>query len=136
MSRPHATESKRCLFVLLCWVILGVSGCETESPTLLDASILQDTTNANGPYRVMAQVIGDPETTVVELRYQKEGQAEVIEPMEPYDGLVWFADIPGQPAGSRILYFIAVAHVDDLENPQTLPEAAPNSRYAFRILSP
>jgi hypothetical protein len=84
----------------------------------------------------MAQVIGDPETTVVELRYQVVGQQEAIVPMEPYDGLVWYADIPGQPTGSRILYFIAVAHVDDLEKPQVLPEAAPNSQYSFRIVAP
>ena len=136
MNRPDNPWIHQFVFATLVVTLVLLSGCETESPTLLEASILQDTSDTTGPYQVMAQVIGDPETTVVELRYHREGDTEVTVSMEHYDGLVWAANIPGQPTGSRILYFVAVADVDELENPQTLPEAAPTSQYAFRIVSP
>ncbi len=117
-------------------VFVGLSACEAREPALLNATQLLNTTNTVGPYQVMAEVVGDPEHTVVELWYHPEGKEWTTIPFTHLDGWNWIAEIEGQPANTRVFYFVAAADIENLDEPEKLPEEAPTVKYSFRVVAP
>ena len=117
-------------------IVFGLSACETREPALLNATVLLNTTNTVGPYQITAEVIGDPEHTVVELWYHPEGKEWTTIPFTHLDGWNWVAEIEGQPANTRVFYFVAAADIENLDDPEKLPEEAPTVKYSFRVIAP
>tara|TARA_R110002096_G_scaffold143328_1_gene299131 strand:+ start:100172 stop:100570 length:399 start_codon:yes stop_codon:yes gene_type:complete len=103
-------------FVLLCLPLSGCADPYFESTTDLGSSA--DTT---GPYRVQTVVVGTHTSDTVELLYNptdSEPRRYIPLPMEALDedgraGELFVANIPGQPGGTSIRYFVRVLRDDE-----------------------
>ena len=90
---------------------------------------LANTADTAGPYTVTIQLDSDV-PPAADLHWRAGNGAYTTVPMTRQDAGVYSAAIPGQPAGSRISYYI-VASVD--EQTITEPRNAPTDTHTFRI---
>jgi len=116
---------------------LSIAACaENAPPEILDVTRLENTTDATGPYGVYATVVDDRSVKIVELRYRVDNEPEVILTMTNDTGNVYYDEIPGQAAGSRIFYFVAAS--DGEQSNDKIPTVPPldEQPYYFDIFPP
>ena len=85
-------------------------------PTIDSTSVLTETEDTIGPYRVHSVILGALPTDQVEVFYNTLDNLPehyIPRPMNPIDadgraGEVFLGQLPGQPAGTAIRYYIAV----------------------------
>lgn len=84
---------------------LNVNDALSTSP-LIHTRRLDDTTNEQGPYVVLADAVDDSRVEAVTLTYQVDSQAPVTVDMTPQGNDRYLAEIPGQSLGSNITYSV------------------------------
>jgi hypothetical protein len=113
-------------------VALLAVGC-TQAPPFIEATtVLTSTSDTTGPYVVHSVVVGvDGES--VELSYLADERARFIPVLmvAADDEERFRGEIPGQPSGTEISYYVAV--VRDGERIAADPETAGAQPYVFRI---
>jgi hypothetical protein len=112
--------------------LLLLSGCgETDLLSIRDTTLIGDTANVAGPYVIETFATDDSAVKRVKLHYAVNGAtASVLEMGEVTEGRSR-AEIPGQPIGSRVTYFVDAK--DDEGNLVNDPPAAPGRQYAFSV---
>lgn len=95
---------------------------------------LTDTENITGPY-TLGMTITDRQgldETSAKAWYRTDGGPWQDVPIWPTGGgpLTYFAEIPGQPDGTQIDYYLAASSVDGIST--TLPARAPDTFFSFR----
>jgi len=111
---------------------MGLAACELSAPFIESTTRLESTSDTTGPYVVHSVIIGvDGEH--VDLDYLIDDERRFIPvPMTAVDGEEQFrGEIPGQPSGSVISYYVAV--VRDGVRVASDPEAAGAGPYVFTI---
>ncbi len=111
-------------------------------PFIESVSQLDDTTDTGGPYTVWAVAVGVQSDDRVELFYNAiDPAADPFIPllMEPadadegaYEGELFAAGIPGQPAGSAIRYYVAITR--DGERVAADPVGADVRPFVFAVV--
>jgi len=120
------------LMCALATVALPLLAC-TPAPPLIEATTrLGATSDTAGPYVVHSVVIG-VDGEAVELNYSVDDARRFIPvPMLAADDEESFrGEIPGQPAGSVISYYVAVLR--DGEQVASDPDAAGAGPYVFAV---
>ena len=105
--------------------LLALSGCgETDLLSIRDTTLIGDTANVAGPYVIETFATDDSAVKRVKLHYAVNGAtSSALEMLEVTDGH-YRAEIPGQPIGSRVTYFVDAK--DDEGNRVNDPAAAPS----------
>lgn len=76
---------------------------------------LDNTEDESGPYAVDADIVDDTSIASATLTYQVSGQPAVTNAMTPSGNDHYRAEIPGQPLGSTITYFVKASDSDGHE---------------------
>lgn len=110
-----------------------LAGACTAPPVIESTTRLQATTDTVGPYKVQSIVVGITDQ-VVELRYRPGDGAPFIPLVMTADdsGERFRAAIPGNPAGTRIGYYVAV--LEDGARIAADPDGAAARPHTFTIL--
>lgn len=99
--------------VLAALCLIGCAGCVDPEPVIEAVSVLGDTADEVGPYQIDAIVTG-AEDVRVELAYAFDDTRVVFSRrMTRFEDDHYVATISGQPAGTRIFYFVRVMDGDD-----------------------
>jgi subtilisin family serine protease len=85
---------------------LNATGALATAPRVAFVTRLEDTADTAGPYRVRAEAIDDGGMAGVELHYTVDGGAVTAASMQTAGGFAYTAEIPGQPTGSTVAYFV------------------------------
>ncbi len=96
--------------------VLIVLGSACADPTIDSTTVLAESNDTIGPYRVHSVILGTHPTDKVEVFFNaldNEPAHFIPGPMNPIDddgrsGEVYLGQIPGQPAGTSIRYYVAV----------------------------
>ena len=92
------------------------------------------TTDTTGPYEIMTTVQEYSGLAELELRYNAGGAGWVAVPFVNQGGNLYRAEIPGQPEGTQIHYYLYGK--DIVDNEATDPVDAPSTCYYFWVLAP
>lgn len=100
-------------------LLVGLVAC--ADPYIESTTVLESSSDTTGPYRVSSVVIGTYESDTVDLVYNptdNDPRRYIPLRMEALDedgraGELFVADIPGQPAGTTIRYYIRVIRDDE-----------------------
>ncbi len=108
-AQRHRELSAAAVIGLLCLAI----GCAGDVSPVVEVAPLADTRDPLGPYTVTARVLEHRGLERVRLYYRADdaSRAEIISMDELMDGR-FEAAIPGQPAGTRIHWFVEAEDVD------------------------
>jgi len=130
-ARIVTSASARCLCALVVCG-LAMAACADDPPLIVDTTLVGDTRNNQGPYEVASVVRDDGKIDRVELHYatSRDGTDTVL-PMDPRRGQVYHAGIPGQPADTRVDYWVLA--VDNDGNTSTDPPNAPLATFSFVV---
>jgi len=79
---------------------------DTQKPAVTDVTVLQSTQDETGPYAVYARVSDNDELFIVELAYTINSGPLTPVPMAYQGGGIFRGEIPGQPSGTSITYFV------------------------------
>lgn len=94
----------------LCLAAFALLGCGDAGPTILSVTELHNTTSELGPYGVWATIVDDHEVKRVELHWRVgAGGEEPAVVMTALGDDVWYGELPGQPVGSKIEWYVAVS---------------------------
>ncbi|MEO1484000.1 MAG: hypothetical protein AAFU77_17955 [Myxococcota bacterium] len=115
----------RVIFAALVCVLVG---CGADDPSILIVSAPVDTSDTQGPYIV--EVIPNAPDGVFELRLELSflDTPELFE--EPETGETWRGSIPGQPAGTRVEWFVEL-----VESGGSIVREPQDGTLSFTILS-
>jgi hypothetical protein len=118
--------------IALVCAVLAHAGCDEAAPIIESTTVLDDTTDTNGPYLVETVVIG-ADGDAVELDYVVDDDVEFIPvAMQLVPGTdLWVGEIPGRQVGSRISYYVEVLR--DGERAAVDPKGAGAAPYEFRV---
>lgn len=116
----------------------GALHCITHSlgvsePLLITHQSLEDTYNTTNPYQVVASIqhqSGIANATVM-YRVQPSPNFQAAPMTQVFGGTEWVGDIPAQPSGSKIEYFIS-ANANSGKS-QVRPITAPTGFYDFEV---
>jgi hypothetical protein len=126
---------RKCALALspLVGVLIFAACISNEAPRILDTSVLSDTYDTNGPYRISTVVLDDRKVKEVLLYYRTYGQLEyIVAPMKEVNSNLFIGEIPGQPGGTTVTYFIGAK---DSKNKESFdPIYAPIDTYGFTVL--
>jgi hypothetical protein len=88
---------------------LNVAAALTPDPKVAFVTRLDATPGDTAPYEVAAEALGD--TTIVDVRldYRVQDGEPTSVPMQPDGPNAWRAEIPAQPTGVQLAYFVEVA---------------------------
>ena len=114
---------------------LTCAACTEAAPTIESTQRLGATSDIVGPYAVHSVITDILDGDVVELRYaiNDETAFTAIEMIEDGDNPERFrAEIPGQPAGSAIGYYVTI--IRDGERVADDPLAGAAGPYRFEVL--
>ncbi len=100
--------------ILASLALLFVSGCGKLKTEIVHTAYLRNTEDNVGPYRVLALVVSDSQPLNVFVVYSTDNwkKAHKVK-MEKISEDIYAGEIPGQPAGTTIKYFILVDDVDN-----------------------
>jgi hypothetical protein len=103
-------------------------------PAFSGTTAYTNTTNTQGPYEITTNVVEYSGIDELSLHYIVNGTGWVTEPLEAQGGGVYRAEIPGQPEGSMISYYL---YGRDVATNVTMdPPAGPAGAYTFWVLAP
>jgi len=112
---------------------LDFSLIDIAPPLFSETTVLPNTGDTIGPYRVTARVTEHSPLAELILRY--EAGAEWVDvPMTALGDDLYAGDIPGQPHGTRVRYYLVGE--DAGGNAATDPAGAPTGAYLFWVLQP
>lgn len=120
---------------------LAAAACDGETPRILSVTILGDTRDTAGPYAVQAVIRGVEGDGTVRVVYSANGGTTLV-PLEAetHGGRddLFTAGIPGQPAGTMILYYVAVERGGRpvASHPPATGDAGADYYLSFRVLPP
>jgi hypothetical protein len=125
-------------------LLLLLSACAREEPTILSVTFPTDTRSTQGPYaiHVIARgVTGDDE---IVARYSTLGTLKSFLPAKAKhradDADLYVAGIPGQPAGSTVYFYVALLRDGDVlaTDPANAPVTTTEGTevYSFGVLTP
>ncbi len=105
-----------------------------KPPRITNTTRFSDTDNTRGPYLIQAKITDDTGLAQTELGFSTDAlQSFTFMPMNPI-GQDWFqGQIPGQPKGSTVHYFIRAT--DQTGKVSTDPSDAPGTTYTFNIVT-
>ncbi|UCE04118.1 MAG: S8 family serine peptidase, partial [Candidatus Latescibacterota bacterium] len=104
---------------------LNAAGALATAPRVAFVTRWSDTGDSNGPYGVRAEATDDGGVAAVALHYSVGGGATQVVAMQSIGGFAHSGEIPGQPLGSTLRYFVQVT--DDDGN------VAQSRSFSFRI---
>ncbi len=109
---------------------LNVFKALSTKPIIARTTRLENTLDEAGPYAVEADILDDSESTIKTafLTYQVTGQSAVKVDMATSGNDHYKAEIPGQPLGSTIVYYVSAT--DDADN------LTKDSNHTFSIAEP
>ena len=117
---------------------LNVAGALNRVPPIITHTPLVNSTNAAAPYRVEATVVPNallpPDR--LQLRWNKTGSPAifVIAQLTDAGNDVYYADIPAQPVGTEVFYYLNAQTAGGLVS--THPEGAPAALHSFAVVNP
>ncbi len=117
---------------LLLTAVLLLAGC--DSATRIHAvTLLADTQDAVGPYRVLAEIVDPDGVGAAYLHYIPGETQEAVARMEEVRAGIFEGAIPGQPPFTRVRYYVeAVDHGEHVTSP---PDAyRGGALYGFWVL--
>ncbi|MCP4445510.1 MAG: hypothetical protein GY811_09235 [Myxococcales bacterium] len=105
--------------IALMLLLVGLSGC--ADPYIESTTDLESSSDSTGPYRVRTVIVGSFSGDTVDLMYNptdSQPQRYIPLRMDSLDederaGELFAADIPGQPAGTTIRYYVRVLRDDE-----------------------
>ncbi|MCC7143326.1 MAG: S8 family serine peptidase [Candidatus Eisenbacteria bacterium] len=103
---------------------------DIAGPSITNVTNIGSTTNAVGPYVISATIQDGSTVSSAELHYKINGGADNVVPMPPNVG-IYSASIPGQPAGTRIDYYVRATDGAGLSS--VAPLGAPLTTYTLYI---
>jgi len=126
-----------------CAVLVSTAlvGCEQASPIIDATTALDDTTSTTGPYEVQTVVTGATTQYRIELVYSIDSEnpdeyfPQLMEASVGggvHEGEAFAGQIPGQPAGTTIRYFVQVSRGDG--DIVTDPPEGVVEPYTFEVL--
>ena len=86
--------------------LLNAAAALSADPKLAFVTRLGTATNPVGPYRVEAEALAGDTIQTVSLSYAIGSGAPSVVPMTPVADPVYRAEIPGQPSGTQVSYFV------------------------------
>lgn len=102
------------------------------APEISGVTTITYTMDEVGPYPIDASITDNVGVTAASIFYRNGGEF-MEEPMTSDGGMLWSGDIPGQPVGSLVEYYIAA--YDEAENEAFSPSDAPAHLYSFSVVS-
>jgi Cys-rich repeat protein len=127
----YPTSCAHCAVWLVLLALAGPACTSDRGPLIAHTTVLQNTLDTLGPYRVESLVFADNGLRRVELWY-RVGDAEALAlEMGRVDGNLHRAAIPGQPLGTRIRYWVEAT--DQEGRTAVDPSAAPGAVFSFWI---
>lgn len=103
----------------------------SSPPVITGTTIPEYQANESGPYSIYAKITDNSYVASATLNYYMSSADEVTSvPMLPF-GQVYAGEIPGQPFGTTVHYFIEA--IDDSGFVTTDPCDAPDSTYSFLV---
>ncbi len=116
------------------------AGC--ADPTIDGTSVLEQSTDTLGPYRVRSVIVGTLVDDKIEVFYNaldNEPAHYIPLPMNPLDsdgrsGEIYVGQIPGQASGTLIRYYVAVSR--DGEHVAEDPVGGDLRPFELRIVAP
>jgi len=103
----------------------------TNSTLVSNTTVLPHTTNTVGPYFVNSKIVDDVAVRTVSLAYSLNGSPVFTRVPMTANGDIYGAQIPGQPLGSEIRYYVEATDGDG--NMATDPVDTPLTAYTFQI---
>ncbi|RMF60618.1 MAG: hypothetical protein D6743_14680, partial [Calditrichaeota bacterium] len=107
---------------------LNVRKALSTDPIIANTTRLENTLDETGPYRVESDILDDSAIQSATLTYQVMGQDAVTVNMTDAGNHHYVGEIPGQPLGSTITYFVAAR--DDAGN------LTKDANFTFSIAEP
>ncbi|MBD3236786.1 MAG: hypothetical protein GF330_08790, partial [Candidatus Eisenbacteria bacterium] len=107
---------------------------DVAGPSFSGTTQLSSTTDTQGPYVVASTIIDQSPLDALELRYRVLGEEWQAVPLTAAGDDLYAAEIPGQPLGSLILYYLWARDIG--ANAATDPAGAPETVYWFWVLAP
>jgi len=104
---------------------LNAAAALSAAPQVAFVTRAEASVNPEGPYRIDAEAIDDGSIQSVRLSYAVGGGSPTAVEMQSVAENAYRAEIPGQPAGSQVSYFVDVA--DDAGN------TARSRTYRFQV---
>src|SRR5687768_776974 len=90
-------------------VLTAAGACAPEAPRVLSVTALEDTRDTTGPYVVQGVVRGLVDGDTVEVHYAATDPPRFAAlPVRRLGGGIVQGDIPGQPRGTTVRYYLAV----------------------------
>ncbi len=102
---------------------------DTQPPQILGMTVWSDTGDTVGPYEVQAAIGENDALLFVTLAYTLNGGALIEVPMPYQGGNLFRGEIPGQPPGTSITYYVRTRDVAG----NTTTEPPPADPHRFRI---
>ena len=107
---------------------------DVAGPQFSGTTELPSTSDTAGPYVVTTSVTDESQLDALELRYRVVGGDWSAQALEPLGGDLYAAEIPGQPLGSLVLYYLWAEDVGS--NTGVDPPGAPDDVYWFWVHDP
>jgi hypothetical protein len=104
---------------------------QSQVPLFRWTTDLPTTADTTGPYVVTSEITDDGGITAATLYHRADGGLFTQTPLQLIDGFLYQAEIPGQPYGTTVEYYLSAT--DNESNTGTDPAGAPESLYTFVV---
>lgn len=117
------------------WGVVDALAAVTYHGPSIVHSPLADTEDAAGPYTIAATITSRVplNPSGLALTWRVAGGAWNTVPLQAAGGDLYTTDVPGQPLGTTVEYFLEAADADGIS--LTEPLAAPETAHSFRVIS-
>ncbi len=118
-------------------ILLLAAGC--ADPFIESTTVLGDTTDFDGPYVVESIAVGTRSGDRVEVRHSRPERQDGVIGMLALDddgdgpGDLFRAEIPGQPTGSEISYYVILVRDEIVVDRDPAGEGEDAPRFVFSI---
>ncbi len=117
-------------------LVLAAACSEDPPPRIVSSSVLLDTPDAHGPYRIVSVVEDERRVVTGTVFFTTDGSPIVDTstaaqvPMASDDGTTWIAELPGLPLGTLVTWMVAA---DDASDHRTTDPAQRPGGYRFVV---
>jgi hypothetical protein len=107
---------------------------DIAAPAITGTTVIENTADTEGPYAITTTITDYSRLTERSLVYSVGSGNWIVQPLEGQGSNLWAGEIPGQPAGKSVRYYIRAS--DTAGNVRTDPAGAPDETYLFWVLEP